>query len=96
MLWLLIAVAFCCGARALGCSGFGSCAFWALEHRLTSCAWVYLPLGVWNLPRPEVKPVLPVLTGEFSTFASPGKSWGFERSMSVSEGPGTGSRYTGT
>ena len=36
MCGLLTAVAFC-RARALGYAGFGSCGFWALEHRLNSC-----------------------------------------------------------
>ena len=37
----LIAVAsLCCGARALGRTGFSSCGLWALERRLSSCgAW---------------------------------------------------------
>ena len=30
----------CCGARALGQTGFGSCGSWAIERRLSSCsAW---------------------------------------------------------
>ena len=27
----------CYGAWVLGCTGFSSCSFWALEHRLSSC-----------------------------------------------------------
>ena len=27
----------CCGAQALGYSGFSTCGSWALEHRLSSC-----------------------------------------------------------
>ena len=51
---LLIAVASCWGAQALGA--------WAsavVAHRL-SC-----PYGIWNLPWPGIKPVSPALAGGF-------------------------------
>ena len=51
---LLIAVASCWGAQALGA--------WAsavVAHRL-SC-----PYGIWNLPRPGIKPVSPALADGF-------------------------------
>ena len=45
-----------CGARTLGCVGFGSCG-----------ARAQLPRGMWNLPRPRIKPVSPALAGRLST-----------------------------
>ena len=32
-----------------------------------------LLLGMWNLPRPEIKPVFPALAGRFFAIESPGK-----------------------
>ena len=64
----------CCGAQALGkqASGivacrFSSCRSRTLEHsRLSSCgAWVQLLQGMWNLPRPGIKPVYPALAVRF-------------------------------
>ena len=41
-----------------------SCGSWALEHRLSSCGAVALLLcGIWNLPRPGIKPMSPALAG---------------------------------
>ena len=45
-----------CGARTPGPVGFGSCG-----------ARAQLPHGVWNLPRPRIKPVSPALAGRLST-----------------------------
>ena len=77
---LLIAVA-CCGARALGTWAsvvvphrLSSCGSWALERRLSSYgAQAYLLCSMWDLPRPRIKPVSPVLAGGFLTTAPPRK-----------------------
>ena len=43
-------------------------------HRLSSCgSRAQLLHGMWDLPRPGLKPVSPVLAGRFSTTAPPGK-----------------------
>ena len=71
----------CCGARALGVRAsvvvahrLSSCGSWALEHRLSSCgARVSLLLSMWDLPRPGLEPMSPVLAGRFLTTAPPGK-----------------------
>ena len=45
-----------------------------LELRLSSCgAQVQLPNGIWNLPRPGIKPVSPASAGGFLTTRPPGK-----------------------
>ena len=72
----------CCGAWTLGARasvvvahGLSSCGSRALELRLSSCgsrAW--LLCGMWDLPRPGLKPVSPVLAGGFLTTAPPGKA----------------------
>ena len=46
-----------------------------VEHGLSSCdTWVYFLCGVWDLPRPGLKPVSTALAGRFLTTAPPGKS----------------------
>ena len=43
-------------------------------RRLSSCgSRAQLLRGMWNLPRPGLKPVCPALAGRFSTTAPPGK-----------------------
>ena len=43
-------------------------------HRLSSCgSRAQLLRGMWDLPRPGLEPVSPVLAGRFSTTAPPGK-----------------------
>ena len=43
-------------------------------HRLSSCgSRAQLLRGVWDLPRPGLKPVSPALAGRFSSTAPPGK-----------------------
>ena len=50
-----------------------------VEHRLQTCrlsscgSRAYLLCGMWDLPRPGLKPVSPALAGGFSTTAPPGK-----------------------
>ena len=71
----------CCGAQALGtwasvvaAHGLRSCGLRALECRLSSCgARASLLHGMWDLPRPRLKPVSPALAGRFLTMAPPGK-----------------------
>ena len=42
--------------------------------RLSSCgSWAQLLCGMWDLPRPGLKPMSPALAGRFSTTAPPGK-----------------------
>ena len=46
-------------------------------RRLSSCgSWTQLLRGMWDLPRPGLKPVSPALAGRFSTTAPPGKPCG--------------------
>ena len=46
--------------------GLSSCGTQALERRLSSCgARASLLRGMWDLPRPGLKPVSPVLAGGF-------------------------------
>ena len=55
--------------------GLSSCDSQALELRLSSCdTWAQLLCGMWDLPRPGIEPVSPVLAGRFLTTAPPGKS----------------------
>ena len=43
-------------------------------RRLSSCgAWTQLLCGMWDPPRPGLKPVSPALAGRLSTTAPPGK-----------------------
>ena len=43
-------------------------------RRLSSCgSWAQLLCGMWDPPRPGLKPVSPALAGRFSTTAPPGK-----------------------
>ena len=43
-------------------------------RRLSNCgSWAQLLSGMWDLPRPGLKPVSPALAGRFSTTAPPGK-----------------------
>ena len=65
---LLIAVA------SLVERGLSSCISWALEHRFNGCgAWASLLPSMWNLPRPGIEPVSPVLAARFftTTFENP-------------------------
>ena len=56
-----------CGARVSHCRGC-SCGSWALELRLCRCGTpAHLSHGMWNLPRPGLKPVAPTLSGRFLT-----------------------------
>ena len=72
----------CCRGRALGARAsvfaarrLSSCGSRALERGLSSCgARAQLLRGMWNLPRPGLKPVSPALAGGFLTTAPPGKS----------------------
>ena len=55
--------------------GFSSCGSQALEHRLSSCGpRAQLLRGMWDPPRPGLKPVSPALAGGFLTTAPPQRS----------------------
>ena len=56
------------GAWASHCSGFPYCRACVLG------AGALLPLGIWNLPGPGIKPMSPVLAGGFLTIGQPGSS----------------------
>ena len=57
-----------------GQAGFSSCGTWIPELRLSGCGtWAWLPLGMWDLPRPGIKPAYPSLQGKFLTPGPPGK-----------------------
>ena len=72
----------CCGARALGtrasvvvARGLSSCGLRALECRFSSCgSRAQLLSGMWDLPRPGIKPLFPALAGRLLTIVPPGKS----------------------
>ena len=54
--------------------GLRSCGLQALEHRLSSCgAQASFFHGMWDPPRPEIKPVSLALAGGFFTTEPPGK-----------------------
>ena len=48
----------------------------AAAHRLSSCGlWVYIPLGMWYLPKSGIEPMSPELAGKgFLTTGPPEKS----------------------
>ena len=77
---LLIAEHMISGMWALGVvgwppvSGLSGCGSWALECRLNSCGSQTLLLrGMWDLPRPGIKPMSPALAGGFFITEPPGK-----------------------
>ena len=62
---LLIAVASSCEATTLGLMGFRSWGPQALGHKLSSWGtWAWLLHGMWDLPRPGIKPISSALTGD--------------------------------
>ena len=71
--WLLLL--WSTGSRHMG---FSSCGLQALERKLSNFGTQALLLrGMWDLPRPGLKPVSPALAGGFLTTAPPGKSHDF-------------------
>ena len=45
-------------------------------RRLSNCgSWAHLLRGMWDLPRPGLKPVSPALAGRFPTTVPPGKPY---------------------
>ena len=72
-----------CGPQTLGMQawvvsarGLSSYFLQAPERRLSSCgAWVLLPRGVWDLPRPGTESESPELAVRFLTSGLPGKPW---------------------
>ena len=76
-----VRAALCWVAWVSHCSGFSWCRAWALgtqasvvaAHGVSSCGvQAYLPHGVCNLPRAEIKPVSPALAGRFLATGPPG------------------------
>ena len=67
---LLIAVASFV-VQALGCTGFRSCGFQALENGLNS--WAHGLSCMWDLPGPGIELMSPVLQGRLSTPGPPGR-----------------------
>ena len=65
-------------ASVAAVSGLSSCHVWASVAAvcgLSRCgAQAELSLSIWDLPRPGIKPVSPVLAGRFFTTEAPGKS----------------------
>ena len=53
----------CCRAWVVGPVGFSSCG-----------SQVWLPQGMWDRPRPEIKPTSPSLAGRFANTRPPRKS----------------------
>ena len=73
VLRLLIEVASC-RALHLGHTGFSSCGSQAPEHRLRSCGTgAELLCGMWDLPRPGIKPMSPAPADRFFTTELRGK-----------------------
>ena len=75
---------FGCTGASLLCSGFlylwgvrAALLLWSMGSRpvgLSSCGtWAYLPLGIWNPPRPGIEPMSPALSGRFPTTVPQGK-----------------------
>ena len=83
----LAALGLCCCAQAFSSCSERGLLFVAVRrlqaHRLqqlqrvglSGCGtWAQLLRGMWDLPRPGIKPVSPALPGGFVTTAPPGKS----------------------
>ena len=52
------------------------------EHRLSICGtWAELLQGMWDLPRPGIKPVFPALAGRFLSTVLAGKCHSFNQSF---------------
>ena len=52
------------------------CGAWALRHvgLVAAAVWAYLPLGLWGILGPGIKPISPALADGFLTTGSLGKS----------------------
>ena len=63
-------------SQALGLAGFRSYGAQAREPRLSRCdTQARLLPGMWDLPRPGIKPISPALAGGFFTTEPPRKPW---------------------
>ena len=63
------------GAASRATRALTAVGYLVAEHRLRS-TWAYPLLGgMWNLPRPGIKPVSPVLAGGSLTTGPAGRSW---------------------
>ena len=78
------------GHSSSWCAGLSLSRPLVAEHRLqmrrlSSCgSWAHLLRGMWDLPRPGLKPVSPALAGRFSTTAPPGKPYPFTFNIAMS------------
>ena len=72
----------CCGAQALGYTGFRSCGAWAQPLQLPgSRVQAWLLHSIQDPPGPRMESVSPALAGRFFTSEPPGKpkDWFFKR-----------------
>ena len=80
---------FHCGARARGTRasggaprGVSSCGPQALDHRLSSCAaGVQLLWGMWDLPKPGIKPMSLGLQAIYHWATREAPEWNFEKQI---------------
>ena len=64
----------CCGVQTSHCGGFSCSGAWVLGCAGFSCGtWASLLRGMWNLPRPGIKPMSPASADGFFTTEPPGK-----------------------
>ena len=80
--WVSVSVVAASGGHSsLRCTGLSLSRPLIAEHRLqtrrlSSCgSRAQLLRGMWDPPRPGLKPVSPALAGRFSTTAPPGKPY---------------------
>ena len=65
----------CCRAQVLGLVVFSTCGSQALKHQLSTCgAQTWFLRGMWDLPRPRIKPVSSAFAGRFLTTEPPGET----------------------
>ena len=79
--WVFVAA---CGLSAVPVSRDYSLLRWAVYRHMgfSSCSsWAWLLSGMWNPPRPGVKPMSPALAAEFLTTGQPGKLSSFKKNL---------------
>ena len=73
-----LAQALSAQASGVAACGLSSCDLWALEHGLSACgAWARFLRGMWDPPRPGVRPVFSALAGGLPSTVPPEKSLRF-------------------